>query len=629
MTTASAPLPPSPSDLDEKPRNGLRGLRHIKYDLPAGLVVSLVSLPLSSGIAIASGAPPIYGIISAIIAGLVFPLVGGAYVTISGPAAGLAPALVVTMAALGGVGDADHVGAGYPLLLVVIFSVGILQLILSKLGLARFCAIFPVSVVEGMLAAIGVLIIVKSLPMFFGYTGATHPHGFGEYITSTPEYLAQGNTTAALIAAGCLVLMLGLGSSRLRLRGIWGLVPPQLTAVAIGAALAVAFRSALPDVLFISVPADPFSGLQLPAFGEMLRRADLWQAAIIGVITLTLIDGVESLATALAIDRVDPFGRRSQPNRVLAAMGLSNILSSLVGGLTIIPGGVKSKTNIAAGGRTLWANFFNAMCLLAFLFVAPGLIALIPKAVLGAVLVYTGWKMCHPAIARRLAEVGPEQVVLYGFTIVVTLATDLLWGIAAGTALELAMDAWTNARVVWSRRSVGGDASMRPALAGMFRSPVIARVLDGGTYRIELGGPVVSSNAFHLAPELEQLPAGTERVQLVLGSGVTMVDHTACDIVLSLVEAHGRRLPVELRGLDDLCPVSTHAKAVRLGLARDPRTGVVLDSGRPRWSEALVATTAGFAAMFGVVEIDDATAEDPDSEARVESRVLEDDRDDA
>lgn len=155
----------------EKPRNGIAGLKHLRHDLLAGLVVSMVSLPLSSGIAIASGAPPVYGLISAIIAGLVYPFVGGSFVTIAGPAAGLAPALMVTMAALGGAGDADHVGAGYPLLLVVICAVGLIQVVLAALKMARFAAIFPISVVEGMLGAIGLLIIVKSLPMFFGYTG--------------------------------------------------------------------------------------------------------------------------------------------------------------------------------------------------------------------------------------------------------------------------------------------------------------------------------------------------------------------------------------------------------------------------------------------------------------------------
>jgi hypothetical protein len=126
-------------------QSGIAGLKHLRHDIVSGMVASLVSLPISSGIAIASGVPPIYGLISAIIAGLVFPLIGGAYVTIAGPAAGLAPALIAIMVAFGGSGDAENVGAGYPFLLVVIFIVGTLQIAMSLLKLARFSAIIPVT----------------------------------------------------------------------------------------------------------------------------------------------------------------------------------------------------------------------------------------------------------------------------------------------------------------------------------------------------------------------------------------------------------------------------------------------------------------------------------------------------
>ena len=133
----------------EKPANGLKGLAHLRHDILSGVVVSLVSLPLSSGIAIASGVPPIYGLTSAIIAGLLFPFIGGAYMTISGPAAGLAPALVAVMTSLGGAGDADATGPGYPWLLCVIFMVGCAQLLIALAGLARYAAAIPIAVVEG------------------------------------------------------------------------------------------------------------------------------------------------------------------------------------------------------------------------------------------------------------------------------------------------------------------------------------------------------------------------------------------------------------------------------------------------------------------------------------------------
>jgi len=168
------------ASLNEKPENGVTGLKYLRHDILSGVVVSLVSLPLSSGIAIASGAQPIYGLISVIIAGLIFPLIGGAYMMIAGQAAGLAPAWMAIMIALGGAGDAEHVGEGYRFLIVVIFMVGLIQIVLALLKLATYASTIPLSVVEGMLASIGVLIMVKQIPMFLGYTGGAHPHEFYE-----------------------------------------------------------------------------------------------------------------------------------------------------------------------------------------------------------------------------------------------------------------------------------------------------------------------------------------------------------------------------------------------------------------------------------------------------------------
>src|SRR5262245_29565285 len=154
----------------EKPQNGMAGLKHWRHDLVAGLVVSLISLPFSLGIALASGAPPICGLISAIIAGLVLPFLGGSFVTISGPAAGLAPVLLASTMLLGR-GNKD---VGYPLLLGAICLTGLVQIVLARFKAARFSAIFPAAVVEGMLAAIGLLIIAKQLPLLFGNKFEAH-----------------------------------------------------------------------------------------------------------------------------------------------------------------------------------------------------------------------------------------------------------------------------------------------------------------------------------------------------------------------------------------------------------------------------------------------------------------------
>src|SRR5947209_8815297 len=165
----------------EKPQNGIAGLKQWRYDMTAGLVVSLISLPFSLGIAVASGAPPICGLISAIIAGLVLPFLGGSYVTVSGPAAGLAPVLLASMMLLG----RGNLATGYPLLLVAICLTGLVQVVLARFKAAKFSAMFPSSVVEGMLASIGLLIIAKQLPLLVGHS--FHAHEFWGIVAEAPS----------------------------------------------------------------------------------------------------------------------------------------------------------------------------------------------------------------------------------------------------------------------------------------------------------------------------------------------------------------------------------------------------------------------------------------------------------
>ena len=549
----------------EKPQNGIAGLKHLRHDIVSGIVVSLVSLPLSSGIAIASGVPPIVGLISAIIAGFVFPFIGGAYMTIAGPAAGLAPAIMAVMVSLGGAGDAEHVGEGYHFLLVVIFIVGCMQVILSLLKLARFAAIIPVTVVEGMLASIGLLIIVKQLPKFFGFTGKIHAHEFIEFITSVPEY-AQGMTPKVFaVALASLVLLFVLGSlKRVRLLQV---VPPQLIAVIFGVILGqVLDLGQLGPGFMIKLPENPFHGIHSPDFGALLARSDLWQAAIVAVVLLTMIDGVESLATAMAIDRIDPFHRKSDANRVLLAMGVANVASSLVGGLTIIPGGVKSKANIAAGGRTLWANFTNAVCLVIYLLVGAAWINMIPLAVLASVLIYTGWKMCEPLVWRHMAHIGKEQVIIFSFTIAVTLLTDLLIGIAAGVLANFFLSALFCRSAIATAQSVGVKGlSMQGCLSDFFRNPVFKREYSDGVYHMYVDKPLVCFNAMHLSEELDEIPSDVKAVRVHLEERVLLVDHSAAENLMHAIKEYSHsNVPVEIVGLERLERLSHYDACVRV-----------------------------------------------------------------
>lgn len=464
----------------EKPQNGMRGLKHWRYDLVAGLQVALVGLPLSLGIAVASGAPPITGVISAIIAGFVFPFLGGAYVTISGPAAGLAPALLAGMIVLGH-GD---LAAGYPLLLVAICLTGIVQVVLSLFRAGRFALYFPISVVEGMLSAIGLLIIIKQIPQLLG-DQLPPVKSIPTAILAIPHDFREMNPEIFAVGAVSLTLLFLFSSRKER----WAtVVPPPLLVVCLGGLAGWLLH--LPKEFLVNVPVDIFQhGIHFPHFSDAWQSRDLWSAFLVTIITLTLIDGTESLATIAAVDKIDPFHRKSDPNVTLRAMGISNILSSLAGGLTIIPGGIKSTTNILAGGRTLWANFYYACFLAVFLWFGTTLINFIPLTVLAALLIWIGWQLCSPRVFQKILSVGKEQLLIAVVTVVVTVYTsDLLEGVVLGTLTKVSV--LTLDLIRSPGQNVQPDAPLLKrivtelpvALKELFSNPVI-RIGDGRVKR--------------------------------------------------------------------------------------------------------------------------------------------------
>jgi carbonic anhydrase len=563
---------PTPDSPVEKPQNGIAGLKHWRSDIVAGLLVSLISLPFSLGIAVASGAPPIAGLISAIIAGLLLPFLGGTYVTISGPAAGLAPVLLSSMIILGHK-DLDK---GYPLLLAAICVVGVVQIFLCMFKAARLAAVFPAAVVEGMLAAIGLLIIAKQMPHLLGVKFEAHE--FFEYVRETPRRFSERDPNVFGLGVACLAFVFAISM----IKSKWmKLIPPPLVMVAVGTIASLFLH--INSKLLINIPEHPFShGIVTPNFAGLLADKTLWWSVVGIVLTLTMIDGVESLATASAIDKIDPYHRKSNPNRTLLAMGISNICSSVAGGLTIIPGGVKSTACIGAGGKTLWANFYNAIFLLGYLLIFRTYINMIPYTVLAAMLIFIGWKLCRPAVWRHVAHVGVEQLALFTTTVVVTLATDLLWGILVGVATKLLMTALFSApgslRIAGRPRSIGGLARASVGnLPDLFRNPVSRREVSEGQYHLYFSRPLVCFNSAKLSRELEQIPADAGSVYLHVTGNVTLIDHTSCDNLIHFVEEYGRngRGTVEIEGLDQMRAHSKNVAAMRFGPPE--RTGAVAD----------------------------------------------------
>jgi carbonic anhydrase len=555
----------------EKPRNGLAGLKHWRYDLRSGFTVAMISLPFSMGIAITSGAPPICGIVSAIIAGFVLPFLGGSYVTISGPAAGLAPALFAGMIALGharlgrGASQSELLAVGYPLVLVAIAIAGVVQVILAKLKVARLSAIFPIAAIQGMLTAIGLMIIVKQIPLFMGVKFEAHE--FWAVLGEVPRHVQSMSPQVCGLGVGCLVALFVLAALPGRLLKV---MPPPVWVFFAGTVVST-FVLKLGKPNLINVPDPLKHGVVFPHFGDAFSHAALFLPLAYLVVTLVLIDGTESLATIAAVDNIDTYRRRSDPDRTLLAMGVSNGASSLLGGLTIIPGIIKSTANILGGGRTQWANFYNACFLLTFLLFGRDLINMVPMTVLAAILVFIGYKLCKPAVWLKVARVGTGQLVIFTLTVLVTVTTDLLMGIAAGVVLELLLNLWYVG--LWHTLRNGSEFA-RPSFAvrflSLFRNPVSQRELDGSTYHLYLDGPLVCFNLFHVIRELGQLPHGTQAVYVHLSSRVPLVDHTTGESLHRFLEEfsgqdQSPRLVIE--GWDHMRPLSKHETSTRIALA--------------------------------------------------------------
>ncbi|HMS82360.1 MAG TPA: SulP family inorganic anion transporter [Nitrospira sp.] len=573
---------------DEKPPNGIPGLKYWRHDLLAGLQVSLLALPLSLGVALASGAPPVAAMISAVIAGVAFPLLGGTYITIGGPAVGLAPASLAGIFILG----EGNVDVGYPLFLVAVCLSGAIQVLLSKYDIGRLAMYFPSSVLQGMLMAIGILIITHQIPALLGHSGFYYTRDISEAFHRLPEQISDLNVPVFSVGVIGLIILFLLNSSLLN-KYPWVRTQSPLLVVLWG--VVAGWVMQIPDENLISVPSEILTqGVQFPQFTAVWAQPELWFALSTTVIILTLINATESLATIRAIDKIDPFKRRSNPNITLRTVGVSTMLSGLAGGLMIIPGGIKSTANVFAGGRTLWANAHYAGFMAMFLWFGTELINRIPVTVLAALLIFIGWRLCAPIVFFRLWAIGREQILIAGACVIGTIVTsNLLLGVLLGVAAKMILlcrDVLVGLTLDRRFRAVQNE-SLPVALMGsikeLFRDPVI-RIGDGRAglesplvvtesgghmkhpYKIYLSS-VSCMNVMKLEERLELLLAQTQAQHtfLLIFRGY-VVDHTAMEYVHYFRErCHEAGHRCIILGKERFVAHSQHALAYRVTQMHD------------------------------------------------------------
>lgn len=410
---------------------------YLKNDLPASVVVFFVALPLCLGIALASGAPLFSGLIAGIIGGIVVGALSGSQIGVSGPAAGLAAIVLTAITALG----------GYENFLVAVVLGGVIQLLFGFLRLGIIGYYFPSSVIKGMLTGIGIIIILKQIPHFFGYDA--DPEGDFAFfqidgentlseIINTVNFISPGATLIAFIGLGILLLWSNVLSKKGK---VFSVIQGPLVAVAAGIIYFLVtqgsdtFSISQEHLVTVPIPnsIDSFIGqFSFPNFG-VITKPEIWVTAF----TIALVASLETLLCVEATDKLDPEKRVTPTNRELLAQGTGNIISGMIGGLPITQVIVRSSANIQSGGKTKMSAILHGFLLLISVILIPTLLNKIPLSVLAAILLIVGYKLAKPATFKTMWSAGWKQFVPFIVTVVGIVFTDLLVGIALGLAVGI------------------------------------------------------------------------------------------------------------------------------------------------------------------------------------------------
>lgn len=481
-------------------------LTMLPRDLTAGLVVFLVALPLCLGVALASNAPLFAGLLAGIVGGILVGLISGSQTSVSGPAAGLAALVAAQIIALG----------SFDAFLLAVLIAGLVQI---ALGLARagfIAAFFPSSVIKGLLAAIGVILILKQIPHVVGHD----PDPEGDMAFFQPD---QQNTFSELLALipniepGAAII--GLVSVLLLVvwdRWKWlkkSPVPAPLAVVLFGISMSLVFRQIggawiIESSHLVQVPVPE----NLAGFFTLLKRPDFSQwtnpAIWVAGLTIAAVASLETLLNLEAVDKIDPRQRTSPPSRELIAQGVGNTVSGLIGGLPITSVIVRSSVNINAGGQSKTSAIFHGVLLLVCVMFVPAYLNLIPLSCLAAILLVTGLKLASPKLVKQMWQKGRSQFLPFLITVLAIVLTDLLIGVLIGLATSVAFILASNVRRPIRRfveKHLGGDV-LHVALANQvsfLNRAALAKVLD----EVPRGGHVLldAQDTDYIDPDILEL----------------------------------------------------------------------------------------------------------------------------
>jgi MFS superfamily sulfate permease-like transporter len=498
---------------------------YFSFDFPASVVVFLVALPLCLGIALASGAPLFSGLIAGIAGGIIVGALSGSPLSVSGPAAGLATIVFGAVQVL-----------GFKVFLVSVVLAGIIQIIFGFIKAGSVGHFFPVSVLKGMLASIGLILILKQIPHAVGYDVDYEgdlsffqddgQNTFSELLEAW-NYLTPG---AIIVSVTAILILMAWSSKSLQRFKFFQMVPGPLIAVAVGALLNVLFQNYLPDLVItekhlVSVPtlSDGESIASLFTFPDFSQIANVKVFTV--AFTIALVASIETLLNIEACDKLDPFRRITPLNRELKAQGLANTISGLLGGLPITSVVVRSSANIQAGARTKASAITHGVTLLLAVAFIPTLLMHIPLSALAGILIFVGFKLTTPALYKTMYHKGKDQFFPFLVTVIAVVFSNLLLGVFIGILVAIFFILKTN-----------------------FHESVLV-VNEGNNYLVKLTKDVSFLNKATLRNTFNNMPSDT--TVTIDGSKSLFIDTDIKETIADFIESSKKKnIQVDLKNIE-------------------------------------------------------------------------------
>lgn len=576
------------SEIQEVPVGNAAGLKkYLKQDLLSGFLVFLIALPLCLGIALAYGYPPIAGVFTAIIGGIVTTFISNSELTIKGPAAGLIAIAAPCLQSFGWDGAVFNSDA-YQAALAVGIAAGVIQILMGVFRVGSLGEFFPSSVVHGMLAAIGVIILLKMFPQAIGVKVQN-----GEplaLLLAIPKIIPLYDPTIAVVGLVSIAIMFLWPLVKYKpLKAIPAAMIVVIVAIPLANALQIgnlhtnrldlkeetegktaAAKTDKATKAETEKPATVASDtlIQVPKFGETFdafaspRYEVLYQPigpvgketwlgflpqAWKWVVMFAIIGTLESMLSAKAMDLIDPWKRKTNLDRDNIAVGSGNVLCALVGAAPMISEIVRSRANMDNGARTRFADLFHALFLLSFVCLLPFVVAMIPVAALMAMLVYTGYRLAHPKEFVHVFKIGPEQLIVYCATMIGCFAIDLLAGVAIGIGVKILIHIANGA-----------------PLESLFKPKVETVEAGDGTLGVRVRESAIFTNWLPIRKRIVNLGLSQGKNVLVDLSETRLVDHTVMENLHGLQRDFAREgLTLDVTGFDTLRPIGNHEHSAR------------------------------------------------------------------